>query len=502
MRGTAIGFTATTFGAARDGEASATWEDSSSRSERSYTPRMRSINPASEELIAEYPDHTPEQVREALNRAGEAFRQWRSTGFDHRGRLMHRAAEILRERSAGFSTLMTREMGKPIAQAEAEVEKCALCCDHFADNAERYLAVEQIDSDADRSYVRFDPLGAVLEIMPWNFPFWQVIRFAAPALMAGNVGVLKHAPNVPGCALAIEQVFRDAGLPAGVFTTLLVDTPAVQGIIDDPMITAVTLTGSDRAGSAVAAQAGRALKKTVLELGGSDPFIVLPDADVQPTAKAAAAARCINNGQSCIAAKRFIIVGDADGFAREMARILANMKIGDPANRSVEIGPLARLDLLENLESQVQRSIAAGARPLTGGHRLPRKGFFYAPTVLTEVRPGMPAFDEETFGPVAAVIRARDEEEALELANRSPYGLGASIWTSDIARAERLAERIESGCVFVNGPVKSDPRLPFGGIKQSGYGRELSAFGIREFVNVKTVWVKCSEPTSSVRSVE
>jgi succinate-semialdehyde dehydrogenase/glutarate-semialdehyde dehydrogenase len=352
------------------------------------------------------------------------------------------------------------------------------------------------------SYVRFDPLGAVLAVMPWNFPFWQVFRFAAPALMAGNVGLLKHAPNVPGCALAIEQIFRDAGFPSGVFTTLLVDTPAVEGIIKHPTVAAVTLTGSGRAGSAVASQAGRALKKTVMELGGSDPFLVLPDADVKSTAKAAASARCINTGQSCIAAKRFIVIGDPQPFAREMSRVMSEMKVGDPTDRSVEIGPLARRDLLENLEDQVQRSIKAGATPLCGGHALARKGFFYAPTVLTGVRPGMAAFDEETFGPVAAVIGAKDEDEAIALANRSRYGLGASIWTRDTDRAQNLAARIEAGCVFVNGPVKSDPGLPFGGIKESGYGRELSREGIREFVNIKTVWVKRGEGNETVTPSE
>jgi succinate-semialdehyde dehydrogenase/glutarate-semialdehyde dehydrogenase len=407
-----------------------------------------------------------------------------------RGHAMKRAAAVLRERSAELSTLMTREMGKPIVQAEAEIEKCAVCCDHFAENAARYLAEETIASDADHSYVRYDPLGAVLAIMPWNFPFWQVIRFAAPSLMAGNVGVLKHAPNVPGCAIAIEQVFRDAGFPPGVFTALLVDAAAVEAIINDPVITAVTLTGSNRAGMAVAAQAGRALKKTVLELGGSDPFIVLPDVDLEATARSAVSARTINTGQSCIAAKRFIIVGDAERFAKEMTRHMAELKIGDPMDRSIQIGPLARLDLLENLHAQVQRTIAAGGKLLAGGHRLPGKGFFYAPTVLGDVRPGMAAFDEEVFGPVAGVIAARDEDDAVELANRSPFGLGASIWTHDVALAERLAVRIDAGSVFINGAVASDPRLPFGGIKQSGYGRELSAHGIREFVNVKTVWIR------------
>ena len=451
---------------------------------------MRAINPATEEPIGEYPDHSPAQVREALARAGEAFRRWSASGLNHRQSLMHRAAAALRARSAELSTLMTREMGKPIAQAEAEIEKCAAGCDHFAEHAARYLAVEEITTDATRSYVRHDPLGAVLAIMPWNFPFWQVFRFAAPALMAGNVAVLKHAPNVPGCAVAIERVFADAGFPPGVFTTLLVDVPAVEGIINDRVIQAVTLTGSGQAGGAVAAQAGRAIKKTVLELGGSDPFIVLPDADLAATAKSAVQARCVNSGQSCIAAKRFIVVGRAEPFAREMAKLMAEMNVGDPMDRSVEIGPLARLDLLENLDDQVRRSIAEGAKLITGGRRLPRKGYFYAPTVLADVRPGMAAFDEETFGPVAAVVSARDVDEAIELANRSRYGLGASIWTRDLAAAERLAARIEAGSVFVNGPVRSDHRLPFGGIKQSGYGRELSRDGIREFVNIKTVWMK------------
>jgi succinate-semialdehyde dehydrogenase/glutarate-semialdehyde dehydrogenase len=454
---------------------------------------MQSINPATEEVIAEYPAHNPTEVKDLLRQAGEAFERWRVTPITARGHVMQRAASVLRERSAELSALMTREMGKPIVQSEAEIEKCATCCDHFAEHAARYLAEETIASEADHSYVRYDPLGAVLAIMPWNFPFWQVFRFAAPSLMAGNVGVLKHAPDVAGCAIVIEQVFRDAGFPPGVFTTLLVDAAAVEGIMNDPVIAAVTLTGSNRAGMAVASEAGRALKRTVLELGGSDPFIVLPGVDVEATARSAVAARTINAGQSCIAAKRFIVVGNGDRFAKEMARHMAALKIGDPMDRSTQIGPLARLDLLENLHSQVARSVAAGAILLTGGNRLPIKGFFYAPTVLSEVRPGMPAFDEETFGPVAAVIAARDEDDAVELANRSPYGLGASIWTHDMALAERLAPRIDSGSVFINGPVASDPRLPFGGIKQSGYGRELSAHGIREFVNIKTVWIKHSQ---------
>ena len=451
---------------------------------------MRSINPATEEVTAEYPDHTPAQVESLLKEARSAFERWAVTSIESRGHVMRRAAGVLRERSVELSSLMTREMGKPITQSEAEIEKCAGCCEHFADHAARYLAQETIASDADHSYIRYDPLGAVLAIMPWNFPFWQVIRFAAPALMAGNVGVLKHAPNVPGCAIAIERVFADAGFPPGVLSTLLVDAGAVEGIINNPTIQAVTLTGSNRAGMAVASEAGRALKKTVLELGGSDPFIVLGDADMPAVASAAASARNINSGQSCIAAKRFIVVGNAEPFTTEFVRAVLKMKVGDPTDRSVEIGPLARLDLLENLHAQVERSVASGAKLLAGGHRLPRRGFFYAPTVLGEVRPGIAAFDEETFGPVAPIISARDEDEAVELANQSVYGLGASIWTRDLALAEQLAARIDSGSVFINGPVKSDSRLPFGGIKQSGYGRELSQHGIREFVNIKTVWTR------------
>jgi succinate-semialdehyde dehydrogenase / glutarate-semialdehyde dehydrogenase len=457
---------------------------------------MRSMNPATEIVVAEYPDHTRAQVTELLGKADEAFAGWRGTPLDQRSHAMHRAAWVLRKRAPELSALITTEMGKPIAQSEAEIEKCAICCDHFADHASRYLAGEAIESDADQSYVRYDPLGAVLAIMPWNFPFWQVFRFAAQSLMAGNVGVLKHAPNVPGCALVIENIFRDAGFPPGVFTTLLVDAGEVEAIIQNPVIKAVTLTGSSRAGKAVASEAGRALKKTVLELGGSDPFIVLDDAGIEAAARSAVAARTLNAGQSCIAAKRFIVVGNAEVFAREMAREMAEMKAGDPMDRSVEIGPLARLDLLQNLESQVRRSIEAGATLLTGGRRMGGKGFYYAPTVLGQVRPGMAAFDEETFGPVAAVISARDDDQAVDLANQSVYGLGASIWTHDIDRARKLAARIESGSVFVNGAVKSDPRLPFGGIKQSGYGRELSRAGIHEFVNIKTVWVKKAESES------
>jgi succinate-semialdehyde dehydrogenase/glutarate-semialdehyde dehydrogenase len=468
---------------------------------------VRRINPATEEPLEEIADHAPSEVETRLAGAARAFDTWRRTPTVERSRLMRRAASLFRDRSADLSAVMTREMGRPITAAEAEVEKCAAACNHFAAHAADYLATETIPTDADLSYVRYDPIGAVLAIMPWNFPYWQVVRFAAPALMAGNVGLLKHAPNVPECALALERLFRDAGFPAGVFTTLLIDNDATAGVIQHPVVRAVTLTGSERAGMAVAAEAGKVLKKTVLELGGSDPFVVIPPNAgaaefLRETAAEAAKARCINAGQSCIAAKRFVVVGDAGTFASQMAESMRAMAVGDPTDRATEVGPLARLDLLENLHDQVTRSISGGAHLVTGGERLDRKGYFYAPTVLGRVRPGMPAFDDETFGPVAAVIRAENVDEAIQLANQSRYGLGASIWTRDVALAERIAPEIDAGCVFVNGQVKSDPRLPFGGVKNSGYGRELSAAGIREFCNVKTVWVKDARQPKPARRAE
>ncbi len=452
---------------------------------------MKAVNPATGEVLREYPEHDDQEVQRKLEKAEEAFAAWRKVPFAERARLMSRAADLLRERCDEYGRLMTEEMGKPIAASESEVDKCAWVCDFYAEHAERFLAPENVATDATRSGVRYDPIGPVLAIMPWNFPFWQHFRFAAPALMAGNVGLLKHAANVPGSALAIEEVFRDAGFPEGCMTTLLVPSARVKGLISHPAVRAVTLTGSDRAGMEVAAEAGRCLKKTVLELGGSDPFIVLADADPAEAARQAARARTINSGQSCIAAKRFIVEEEiADRFEEEFVRRMEELKVGDPMDRAIEVGPMARQDLLDDLDGQVKRTVEAGAQLRTGGHRLDGEGWFYAPTVLTGVEPGMPAFDEETFGPVAAVIRARDAEHAVELANRSRFGLGASVWTGDAARGEALAADIEAGCVFVNGIVKSDPRLPFGGVKHSGYGRELAEVGIREFVNIKTVWVK------------
>jgi succinate-semialdehyde dehydrogenase/glutarate-semialdehyde dehydrogenase len=403
---------------------------------------------------------------------------------------MRAAARILRERAATYARTMTLEMGKPIVQAEAEVEKCAVTCDFYAEHAEAYLAQQPRETDATRSYVRFDPLGPVLAVMPWNFPFWQVFRFAAPALMAGNVGVLKHASNVPRSALAIEEVFRDAGFPRGVFSTVLVGSPAVAALIADPRIMAITLTGSEGAGRKVAEHSGRELKKTVLELGGSDPFIVLADADLTVAARNAADARLINSGQSCIAAKRFIVVESVvDAFVDRFRRELSIRRMGDPLDQATQVGPQAREDLRDSLHQQVEESVKRGAKLLLGGEIPTGKGAFYPPTMLTAVEKGMPAFDEETFGPVAAVIRATDETDAVRIANDSTLGLGASLWTQDRGRAERLAAEIEAGSVFVNGVVKSDPRLPFGGIKHSGYGRELSEYGIREFVNIKSVWI-------------
>jgi len=452
---------------------------------------MKAINPATEELIRDYPEPDEGEVAACLATAEQTFAAWRKVPFAERGRLMSAAADLLRERRGEYGRLMTEEMGKPLAAAEGEVDKCAWVCDFYAEHAETFLATEAVATDASRSSIRYDPLGPVLAIMPWNFPFWQVIRFAAPALMAGNVGILKHAGNVPGTALALEEVFSDAGFPDGAFTTLLVGSDRVASLIRHPVVRAVTLTGSERAGREVAAEAGRHLKKSVLELGGSDPFIVLADADPVEAARQATRARTLNSGQSCIAAKRFIVAETiADAFEEEFIQRMEGLKIGDPLDRATEVGPLARADLLDDLDDQVRRTVAAGAVLRTGGERRAGKGWYYLPTVLTGVRPGMAAFEEETFGPVAAVIRADGTDHAIELANRSAFGLGASLWTGDTVRAEALASEIEAGSVFVNGIVKSDPRLPFGGIKASGYGRELSAVGIREFVNIKTVWVK------------
>ncbi|MBI2911063.1 MAG: NAD-dependent succinate-semialdehyde dehydrogenase [Chloroflexi bacterium] len=459
---------------------------------------MQSINPATEEVLATFEELSPAQVDRALDISTAAFGHWRHTTFAERSRPVRAAAAYLRQHEARLAGLMTAEMGKPIVEAEAEVEKCAWNCEFYAENAERFLASERIPSSASESYVAFEPLGPILAIMPWNFPFWQVFRFAAPALMAGNACLLKHASNVPQCALAIEEVFRGAGLPDGVFQTLLVPGSAVDTLIEDHRVQAATLTGSDLTGSKVAAACGRMLKKTVLELGGSDPFIVLADADLSAAAEVAARARNQNTGQSCIAAKRFIVVEEvADRFESLLAEATERLRVGDPTQRDTQVGPLARDDLRAALDDQVQRSVREGARAVVGGQRLPGRGFFYAPTVLVGVTPAMPVFREETFGPVAAVIRAGGADAAIALANDSIFGLGASLWTQDLSRAAVLAREIQAGSVFINGMVASDPRLPFGGVKRSGYGRELSAFGIREFVNIQTVWIGPAIGTSA-----
>ncbi|HEV3406913.1 MAG TPA: NAD-dependent succinate-semialdehyde dehydrogenase, partial [Candidatus Dormibacteraeota bacterium] len=382
------------------------------------------------------------------------------------------------------------EMGKPIVEAEGEIEKCAWTAGWIADNAARLLADEPMESSATMSYVRFQPLGVILAVMPWNFPFWQAFRAGLPALAAGNVMLLKHSSNVPQSAIAIEEVFREAGVPQGVFQTLLVGPSAVEGIIEDHRVAGVTLTGSEAAGARVASTAAKRIKKAVLELGGSDPFIVLADADIKAAATVACRARNQNNGQSCIAAKRFIVVESvADEFEELFATAVKALKIGDPKERNVQVGPLARADLVDDLERQVKESVRLGARPLTGGKRVDGAGNFFEPTVLADVRPGMPVYHEETFGPVAAVIRVSDDEEALRVANDTEFGLGSSIWTADVDRARRLAERVEAGMVFINGMVASDARLPFGGVKKSGYGRELSSYGIKEFTNMQTIWI-------------
>jgi len=451
---------------------------------------IQSLNPATGKILETFEETPPQELERILSRARAAFHEWRAVPFATRAQSMRNAAELLRARKTDYARIMALEMGKPIVQGEAEVDKCAWVCEYYAEHAEAFLTPQPRATDASTSYVRFDPLGPVLAVMPWNFPFWQVFRFAAPALMAGNTAVLKHASNVPRCAVSIDEVLRDAGVPRGVFATVLVGSAAVAGLIADPRIVAVTLTGSDRAGSQVAERAGHEIKKTVLELGGSDPFIVLADADVAAAARTAADARLVNSGQSCIAAKRFIVVDAvADQFLPRFVEELRGRKMGDPLARDTQVGPQARVDLRDALHRQVEESIKRGAQRLLGGEVPAGDGAFYPPTLLAAVDKGMPAFDEETFGPVAAVVRAKDETDAVRLANDSSFGLGASLWTRDRARGERLAAEIEAGAVFVNGLVKSDPRLPFGGIKRSGYGRELSEYGIREFVNIKSVWI-------------
>ncbi|HEY7502531.1 MAG TPA: NAD-dependent succinate-semialdehyde dehydrogenase [Gemmatimonadales bacterium] len=451
---------------------------------------IATINPATGETLRTFQPLTPEQLEARLQCAAEAYQRHRRTTFAERTRLMLEAADILEGEKEAFGRLMVTEMGKPLKAAVEEAAKSAWGCRYYAEHAERFLADEEVKTTASRSYVTWQPIGPVLAIMPWNFPFWQVFRFAAPALMAGNVGLLKHASNVPQCALAIEDIFRRAGFPEGVFQTLLIETDQVGRVIEDRRVAAVTLTGSNTAGSQVASAAGKVVKKTVLELGGSDPFIVLPDADLPAAIATAVKARIVNNGQSCIAAKRFIVHETvADEFERGFVAGMAGLTVGDPMDGKTDIGPLATEGQLRTIADQVDRAVQAGARVLTGGRKLGDQGWYYAPTVLGGITPESPVFREEVFGPVALLFRVRSSEEAIRLANDSPFGLGASVWTRSGTERDRFAREIESGMVFVNAMVASDPRVPFGGVKESGYGRELSPLGIREFVNAKTVWV-------------
>jgi succinate-semialdehyde dehydrogenase/glutarate-semialdehyde dehydrogenase len=449
---------------------------------------ITSINPATEEILAEFAPWTDDEVDAAVDGARVAQRSWRIMSIEERAQPMRRAAGLLRERSVRYAGLITAEMGKPIAEAEAEVEKCARTCEHYAAHAAQYLADTPVATESLESYVAYEPLGTVLAIMPWNFPFWQVFRAGVPTLMAGNSVVLKHASNVPQCALAVEEVFRDAGFPEGLLRAVLVTGGKIERLIDDDRIAAVTLTGSSEVGARIASLAAGRLKKQVLELGGSDPFIVLADADLAYAARTAALARNQNNGQSCIAAKRFIVEEVvADEFGALFADAVRALRVGDPTDRDTNVGPMARGDLREALERQVTESRQMGAEPIVGGERVNGRGFFYAPTILDGVTDAMPAFREETFGPVAALIRARDLDHAIDLANDTPYGLGAAIWTRDLEASKAIARRIEAGGVFINGIVASDPRMPMGGVKASGYGRELGWHGIWEFTNIQTV---------------
>jgi succinate-semialdehyde dehydrogenase/glutarate-semialdehyde dehydrogenase len=450
---------------------------------------MESINPHSGKSIRSYAPETDEALGARLQAAAAAFQDWKTTSFSDRAKLMRAAAVGLRDRKAELAELMADEMGKVIRDGIAEVQKCADCCDYYAEHAQRFLQKQLVESDAQESYVAYEPLGVVLAIMPWNFPFWQVFRFAAPALMAGNVGVLKHASNVSGCALAIEAVFRDAGFPLHAFSTLLVESSRVETLIRNPLVSAVTLTGSTPAGRSVAGIAGSELKKSVLELGGSDAYLVLEDADLDLAVDVCTKSRLINAGQSCIAAKRFIVVAPLRAaFEQRYADKFRAIRCGDPRDPATDIGPMARTDLRDQVHQQVIKSVQQGARLVVGGVVPEGPGAYYPATVLADVAPGMAAFDEEIFGPVAAIIEAEDERHAIALANQSVFGLGAALFTRDKDRADRIARQIEAGSVFVNSFVKSDPRLPFGGIKHSGYGRELSWFGIQEFVNIKTVY--------------
>jgi len=451
-----------------------------------------SVNPVNGEKIKAYNAHSDEQIAVKIMQTHTAWLGWKLTTFDKRSNLLTNMADVLKQRKQELAKLMAMEMGKPLLQGISEVEKCAVVCEYYAANAANYLKDQLVQTEASRSYICFQPIGVVLAIMPWNFPFWQVFRFLAPALAAGNCGVLKHASNVPGCALAIEEIVKQAGFPANVFQALLASSKQVAKIIENKHIMAVTITGSTSAGQKVAQKAGSLLKKTVLELGGSDAYIILEDADLDKAAEICVNSRIINSGQSCIAAKRFIVVKSvAKQFTELFYQKMAAKKMGEPLDEGVEIGPQARVDLRDELHKQVQTSIAQGAKCILGGELMPGENAYYPPTILTHVKPGMPAYDEELFGPVAAIITAEDEDDAIAIANSSVFGLGGAIFTMDKKRGEMIAAtKLEAGSCFVNSMVKSDPRLPFGGIKQSGYGRELGIFGIHEFVNIKTVYIQ------------
>lgn len=453
---------------------------------------IRSINPANEELIKEYKETTDDEINLTISDAHNEFLKWRNTEFSNRSEKMKKAAEFMRANKKEFAEIMTYEMGKPIAQSFSEVEKCAWVCDYYAENAERFLSDEIIETDASKSLVSYQPLGVVLAIMPWNFPFWQVFRFAAPNLMAGNAGILKHSSNVTGCALAIERIFREAGFPENLFRTLIISSKKVSNIIENKLVKAVTLTGSTAAGISVAKAAGSQLKKSVLELGGSDPYLILEDADIETAAEICVTSRLLNGGQSCIAAKRFIVVEKIyESFESLFLEKMKTKKMGDPFDEKNNLGPQARNDLRVELHQQVLKSVEMGAKLLLGGKIPEGKGAYYPPTILTNVKPGMPAYNEELFGPVAALIKVKDEAEGIKAANDTSFGLGAAVFTKNKLHGENIAKKyLNAGSCFVNEFVKSDPRLPFGGIKESGYGRELSVFGIREFVNIKTVYVK------------
>jgi succinate-semialdehyde dehydrogenase / glutarate-semialdehyde dehydrogenase len=459
---------------------------------------IATINPATGKTIRTFTPLTEAELDARIQCAADTFRRYRRTPLAERTRMLARAAEILESEKEEFGRLMVTEMGKTLKAAVEEAAKCAWGCRYYVENAERFLAQEVVQTNATRSFVAYQPIGPVLAVMPWNFPFWQVFRFAAPALAAGNVGLLKHASNVPQCALAIEDIFRRAGFAEGCFQTLLIETERVRRVIDDPRVAAATLTGSTGAGSQVAAAAGKQIKKTVLELGGSDPFIVMPSSDLEAASRTAVRARAINNGQSCIAAKRFIAVGPiADEFERRLVAGIQSLVVGDPMDPATDVGPLANEAQVKTLADQVERSVRAGARLLTGGHPVDRPGFYFAPGVLTDIAPDSPAYREEVFGPVALLFRARDIDEAIRIANDSSFGLGSSAWTNDPRERDRFITELEAGMVFINGMVASDPRLPFGGVKQSGYGRELGVYGLREFVNIKTVWIQEQAETKS-----